>query len=192
MSQRFITVSIEIMHDKKLTPNQKFILAEIEHLSSLYKGCIATNKHFSDLIGITVQGVSRALQQLEINGYIKIDNSSTKRNFGRVITINHSLYTTINHSLESKENKQYNAPKETFEAFENLWKDYTLTFLKRKNRQGGSKKKAKDGYISLSKKYSYEEIYSFVENHALQKIGHKDLERLLKLDLIKQYFEDNK
>ena len=53
MATKFITVSIEIMHDNNLTPNQKFILAEIQQLSSLEKGCIASNRHFSELIGIT-------------------------------------------------------------------------------------------------------------------------------------------
>ncbi len=104
MATKFITVSIEIMHDKKLSPNQKFILAEIEQLNSLDKGCIGSNKHFAELIGITPQGVSKAIHDLENKGYIKIDNAQTKRNFGRIITIN-SGKSAINSGLESKENK---------------------------------------------------------------------------------------
>ena len=87
-------------------------------------------------------------------------------------------------------NTRIYAPKQVLEAFENLWKDYTLTFLKRRNRGGGSKKKAKAKYLTLSKKYSPEEIYSFVENHCTLDIGHKDLERLLLPDLMKQYKDD--
>lgn len=87
MATKFITVTIEIMHDKKLSPNQKFILAEISQLTSLEKGCIASNRHFSELIGITMSGVSRALSDLVEKKYICIDNSNTKRNYGRVITI---------------------------------------------------------------------------------------------------------
>ena len=41
MATKFITVSIEIMHDKNLTPNQKFILAEIEQLTQLDRSCFA-------------------------------------------------------------------------------------------------------------------------------------------------------
>ncbi len=104
MATKFITVSIEIMHDKKLSPNQKFILAEIEQLNSLDKGCIGSNKHFAELTGITPQGVSKAIHDLENKGYIKIDNAQTKRNFGRIITIN-SGKSAINSGLESKGNK---------------------------------------------------------------------------------------
>ena len=114
MATKFITVSVEIMHDKNLTPNQKFILAEIQQLISLEKGCIASNKHFSELVGITTQGVSKAINQLEYMGYIIINNAQTKRNFGRVITINsgksgiNSGKSGINSGLESKENTTKN------------------------------------------------------------------------------------
>ena len=65
MATKFITISIEIMHDKNLSPNQKFILAEIEQLSSLKAGCYATNRHFSELTGISKSGVSKAINDLE-------------------------------------------------------------------------------------------------------------------------------
>ena len=110
MATKFITVSIEIMHDNNLTPNQKFILAEIQQLSSLEKGCIASNRHFSELIGITTMGVSKAINDLADKGYITIDNAQTKRNFGRVITIN-SGKSDINSGLESKENKTSSSSK---------------------------------------------------------------------------------
>ena len=109
------------MHDKGLTPNQKFILAEIHQLSSLKKGCLASNKHFSELTGITTQGVSKAINDLEKKGYITIDNAQAKRNFGREITINYRKSpinyrkspinyrkSPINCGLESKENIQDN------------------------------------------------------------------------------------
>jgi DNA-binding transcriptional MocR family regulator len=128
MATKFITVSIEIMHDKNLSPNQKFILAEIHQLCSLESGCFASNRHFSDLIGITTMGVSKALHGLENMGYVVIDNSQSKRNFGRTITINsgkspinsgkspinsgkspiNSGKSPINSGLETKENKTIN------------------------------------------------------------------------------------
>ncbi len=73
MATKFITVSIEIMHDKNLNQSQKFILAEIEQLSQLDKGCFASNGHFSDLIGITKENVSRNINELEKMGYIAIE-----------------------------------------------------------------------------------------------------------------------
>ena len=100
MASKFITVSIEIMHDKNLSPNQKFILAEIEQLSSLDKGCFASNKHFSELIGISKQGVSNAIMKLSKDGYISIDNSQTNRNVGRIITINDPIHSDV-HPIHS-------------------------------------------------------------------------------------------
>ena len=123
MATKFVTVRIEIMHDKNLTPNQKFILAEIEQLSQLDKGCIASNKHFSELVGIKMAGVSNAINDLHKKGYINIDNSNTKRNYGRVITIHsdvstiHSNVPPLHSDVESKENKTINKTTNIFEDF---------------------------------------------------------------------------
>jgi len=125
MATKFITVPIEIMHDKKLSPNQKFILAEISQLTSLEKGCIASNNHFSELIGISKAGVSNAITDLVKKNYIEIDNSNTKRNYGRVITIHsdvpplHSDVQGVHSDVESKENKTINktSNKKPFDLF---------------------------------------------------------------------------
>lgn len=125
MATRFITVSIEIMHDKILTPNQKFILAEIEQLSQLDRGCMASNKHFSELIGISIAGVSNALQDLEKKGYINIDNSDTKRNFGRKITIHSGVESSIHSGVESKGNKTSSSSNQLdYDDFFNLWNEF--------------------------------------------------------------------
>jgi DNA-binding MarR family transcriptional regulator len=87
MATKFITVSIEIMHNKDLNQSQKFMLAEIEQLSSLEKGCIATNEHFAKLIGITKENVSRNLNNLRDKGYIKIEIKNGSRNHVRIITL---------------------------------------------------------------------------------------------------------
>lgn len=75
--------------------------------------------------------------------------------------------------------------------FQSLWKGYTLTFLKKQGRKGGLKAKAKTNFIKLRKKYDNETILKMVRSHASQKIGHKDLERLLLEDYMEQYLEDN-
>lgn len=87
MATKFITVPIEIMHDKKLNQSQKFLLAEIHQLISLEKGCIAGNKHFSDLIGITRSNVSKNLNDLEKKKYIKTEVVIGTRNHTRIITL---------------------------------------------------------------------------------------------------------
>jgi DNA-binding MarR family transcriptional regulator len=86
MATKFITVSIEIMHDVKLNQSQKFLLAEIEQLQTLKHGCIASNAHFSELIGIAKESVSRNLSDLENKGYITIEIVNGSRNHERIIT----------------------------------------------------------------------------------------------------------
>lgn len=119
MATKFITVTIETMHDKNLSPNQKFILSEISQLSSLEKGCIASNRHFSELIGITMSGVSKAISDLVEKKYISIDNSQTKRNFGRIITID-SVQEGIDSgksSIDSVQETKENITKNNFMLF---------------------------------------------------------------------------
>lgn len=143
MATKFITVSIDIMHDKNLSPNQKFILAEIEQLSSLEKGCIASNRHFSELIGISVAGVSNAINDLVKKGYIHVDNSQTKRNHGRIITIHsdvdplHSDVIGIHSDVETKENKTINKTKNTYDEF--------ISYLKSKSKYKTKVSKTKEG-----------------------------------------------
>jgi len=133
MASKFITVSIEIMHDTNLSPNQKFILAEIEQLCSLERGCFASNKHFSELIGITKQGASKAIQKLQTDGYIHVEIIQGSRNTERIITlidrssnvvqevstevdgvstgvdrVSTQVDGGINSGLQSKENRQFN------------------------------------------------------------------------------------
>ena len=127
MATEFIVVPINIMHDKNLTPNQKFILSEIKQLSTLEHGCIASNRHFAELVGIKVQGVSNAINDLAKKEYIVIDNSKTVRNYGRVITIHenvspiHQNVSTIHENVETKGNKTTNKTINLYELFlENL------------------------------------------------------------------------
>lgn len=115
MATKFITVSIEIMHDQNLNQSQKFILAEVEQLSQLDKGCIASNTHFSDLIGITKENVSRNINDLRVKGYINIEIVAGTRNHTRIITITtlvrppyQSSKTPLLKQQETKENKTSN------------------------------------------------------------------------------------
>ena len=162
MATKFITVSIEIMHDKNLTPNQKFILAEIEQLSQLDRGCTASNKHFSELIGITVSGVSNAIQDLEEKGYINIDNSDTKRNFGRKITIHHSVESSIHHSVESKGNKTTSSSNELdYDKFSNLWNEFATKSNKAKIAKLTDSRKKKIA-LRLKEYKNLLEIFTYV------------------------------
>lgn len=112
MATHFITVSIGIMHDQNLSATQKFILAEIEQLSTLEKGCIAQNSHFSNLIGISKVTVSRAINDLITKGYIEVIYEAGSRNHTRVIKMIHPPYQIdtppLSKRYEAKENKTIN------------------------------------------------------------------------------------
>ena len=115
MATKFITVSIEIMHDKSLNQSQKFMLAEIEQLCSLEHGCFASNKHFSELIGITKENVSRNLNDLKDMGYINIEIENGSRNHTRIVTLTNLVRPPYQNSKtpllkrqETKENIQNN------------------------------------------------------------------------------------
>ena len=87
MATKFITVSVEIMRDPNLNQSQKFILAEIEQLTTLEKGCFATNLHFANLIGISKENVSKNINSLMEKGYISIEIVNGSRNHTRIITL---------------------------------------------------------------------------------------------------------
>ena len=174
MSTKFITVSIDIMHDKNLTPNQKFILAEIEQLSSLDKGCIASNKHFSELIGIKVQGVSNAINDLAKKGYIHIDNSNTVRNYGRLITI-HSNVPPIHSNVESKENKTKNKTVNKHMFNSSVFKAIEVDKIVAYRKSIKSPLKSQKGYIGLENKIiSIIEHFGFTLDEVLEIMALKE------------------
>ena len=115
MATKFITVSIDIMHDKNLNQSQKFLLAEIEQLCSLENGCYASNNHFAKLIGITKENVSRNLNDLREMGYIDIKIENGSRNHTRIVTLTtlvrppyQNSNTPLSKRQETKENIQSN------------------------------------------------------------------------------------
>lgn len=115
MATKFITISVDIMRDENLNQSQKFLLAEIEQLTTLDKGCIASNKHFSDLIGITKENVSRNINELQKKGYIDIEIVDGSRNHTRIITLTKIVSPHYQNSKppllkqqETKENKTIN------------------------------------------------------------------------------------
>lgn len=87
MATEFITVSIDVMHNKDFNQSQKFIYSEIKQLHQLDHGCFASNEHFAELIGITKENVSKNLRDLESKGYISIVIKNGSRNRGRKITL---------------------------------------------------------------------------------------------------------
>jgi biotin operon repressor len=110
-----IWIPIELI-EMDISWTKRILLAEISQLEMLDKGCIASNAHFSEKLKLSKQAISKALNELNKDGYIEIDNAQTKRNFGRKITINFGKSginfgkSGIHQSGETKENTPVNNP----------------------------------------------------------------------------------
>ena len=64
----FIPASLYL--NKKLSWTEKFIIIEIDSLTTDIEYCSATNKHFSELLGVSRDRVSRIISGLIEKGYI--------------------------------------------------------------------------------------------------------------------------
>ncbi len=110
MSTHYVTLMWEFIRDKKTSMHEKLVFAEICQLSTLDKGCIASNNHFAELLGVKKEAVSRTIKSLENKGYIQTKIKGGSRNMDRSIFINKMLLNDnkmlsnlITKCLESKE-----------------------------------------------------------------------------------------
>lgn len=111
-------LSIDLLHDKNTTMQEKLLLIEINQLSMLDKGCIASNNHFAETFKVKKESISRSLSSLEQKGYITTEIKAGSRNHDRTITINKMLFyyeqnviAPLTNCLETKENKTINKTK---------------------------------------------------------------------------------
>jgi biotin operon repressor len=110
-----VWIPVELI-EMDISWTKRILLAEISQLEMLDKGCVASNAHFSEKLKLSKQAISKALNELNKDGYIQIDNAQAKRNFGRKITINFGKSginfgkSGIHQSGESKESNTINNP----------------------------------------------------------------------------------
>ncbi len=137
---------IELLKDKSTTMQEKLILVEINQLSMLDKGCIASNNHFAELFGIKKESVSRSISSLENKGYITTKIKDGSRNHERTITVNKMLFehkqnviSPLTNCLETKENKTINKTNNKYDIF--------LDYLKSKCKHKTKVTKTKDGKV---------------------------------------------
>jgi len=83
-----VALEWEFIRDKSTTMQEKLVLAEIAQLSSMEKGCFASNWHFSKLLGVKKTAISRTISSLEKKGFITSKIAPGSRNNERVIAIN--------------------------------------------------------------------------------------------------------
>ena len=120
--ERGIFLKWSVFRDKETTLSEKVLFLEINNLSMLDKGCIASNSHFADTLGVKKEAISRLISSLEKKGYITAEIVVGSRNHKRTITINKMLSTNnkmlfrgkqnviapLTNCLETKENKTIN------------------------------------------------------------------------------------
>lgn len=79
----------EIWLDDNLTWSEKMLLVEIDSLSTLEKGCIATNEYLSNFFNLSKDRISKLISSLKAKGYIEVKliyNGDTKQIIKREIT----------------------------------------------------------------------------------------------------------
>ncbi len=115
MNEKGIFIEWSFWRDKTTTLSEKAILLEIQNLTMLELGCIASNKHFAELMGIKKEAVSRLISSLVDKGYITSKIKEGSRNFSRQITINkllrggkQNVISPLTNCLETKGNKSIN------------------------------------------------------------------------------------
>jgi hypothetical protein len=78
----YAVIPAEVRYNNELTANSKLLFGEISALSNKKGVCWATNKYFADLYGVDKKTISRWIQKLQEQGYLKIHleyNKETKQ-----------------------------------------------------------------------------------------------------------------
>lgn len=117
--ERGVFIQWSVFRNKETTLSEKVLFLEINNLSMLDRGCVASNRHFADTLGVKKESISRLISSLEKKGYITTEIVDGSRNYLRKITINKMLLSDnkmligdnkmllkpITKCLETKENK---------------------------------------------------------------------------------------
>lgn len=158
-------LSVELLHDKNTTMQEKLLLIEINQLSMLDKGCIASNNHFAETFKVKKESISRSLSSLEQKGYITTKIKAGSRNHDRTITINKLLLQdeiVITNCLESKENKTTSLSNQLdYDKFSNLWNEFATKNNKAKLAKLSDSRKKKIA-LRLKEYKNLLEIFTYV------------------------------
>ncbi len=143
-----IWIPVELI-DLNVSWLKRILLSEISQLETLDNGCTASNNHFAEKYNITKQAVSKALNELEKEGFISINNAQSKRNFGRKLTINFGVsainfrksainfgVSGVNVGLQSKGKKPIKKPvKNNIRKFCKPKREQISEYLQEKQQQ---------------------------------------------------------
>lgn len=81
---------------------KKAILSVIIDNMNIKKRTKLTNVQIGNTVNLERSSISKALKELEDDGLIKIDNSTTKRNYGREISLNMAIEKSSEELQETK------------------------------------------------------------------------------------------
>lgn len=157
MTDKHIVLSHSMIRDTSMTMQEKIIYLEILNLSSLEKGCIASNNHFEKCFGISKKSVSNTIASL-----IKKDLITSElrdRNHTRILSIKNGQVSIK--SGETKENITDNTTSTDYEAFLSLWNEFATKVNKPKIAKLTDSRKKKLA-LRLKEYKNLLEIYKYV------------------------------
>lgn len=98
----YAVIPAEVRYSNKLTPNSKLIYGEITCLTQSTGKCFATNRYFANLYEVSEVSVSKWINQLAAEGFIKIqyDTKENKRYIELATPLNKSL-TPLKENLKT-------------------------------------------------------------------------------------------
>lgn len=95
----YAILTAEVRYDKRLSPNAKLLYAEITALCGKDGKCWAKNSYFAELYEVSKKSISRWVNELVENGYIKskiIYKKDTKEIENRYLTLSNSTDKNVN------------------------------------------------------------------------------------------------
>lgn len=152
---KFIVLTHEMIRDTSMTMQEKIIYLEILNLSSLDKGCIASNSHFEKCFGISKKSVSNTISSLVQKGFIEVELKD--RNHTRILSIKNGQVSIKDG--ESKENKTINTS--SYDEYLNLWNDFATRNNKSKVAKLSDSRKKKIS-LRLKEYKNLLEIFKYV------------------------------
>ena len=102
----YAIIPANVRYDKELTPNAKLLYGEVTALCNEKGYCWASNSYFSDLYKVSKTSISKWINQLVDNGYLKSDieyKDGTKEILHRYLRIvNDPIKEKLNTPIEEK------------------------------------------------------------------------------------------
>jgi len=96
---QFIQTPFKLLLNHKIHPNSKHLLGMIVSLNQAEFGCIAGNRYFAEILGVSIPTINRYLVELKEHKYIDIDfvdrPSKTKGQIRIIVATSDAMTTSI-------------------------------------------------------------------------------------------------